>query len=260
MHSELVSSRVENGVTWLTIERSEKLNALNAEIIGGLHAAFKIAAADPDTRVVVLTGAGDRAFAAGADIAELNAAAEHHLADYITRGLALMDCIENLGKPVIARINGFALGGGCELALACTLRVAASTARFGLPEVKLGLLPGYGGTQRLVRLVGRGRALLMMLTGDPVEAGQALEWGLVNLVCAPEDLDAAVRGLATKLAVAAPLAMRGIIQAVNAGADLPQTEAIAIETAEFLEVGATQDMREGTAAFLEKRKPRFTGH
>lgn len=259
MQAELLSSRHEAGVTWLTIERPEKLNALNAGVLDALDAAIAKAAIDDDARVVVITGAGERAFVAGADIAELRDLASDALPDFMQSGLDLFSRIEKLGKPVIAAINGFALGGGLELALACTLRLASSTAQFGLPEIKLGLLPGYGGTQRLTRLVGQARALHMMLTGDPVKADQALAWGLVNQVTEPGELDAAVQALAGRLAASAPLAMRAIITAVNCGGNLPLDEGIALEKAQFLANFATADAREGTAAFLEKRKPEFRG-
>jgi enoyl-CoA hydratase len=259
MPSELISRRHQDGVTWLTIERPDKLNALNAAVIAALDAAMDHAAADEAIRVVVLTGSGEKAFVAGADVAEISALSADELPAYLEQGLKLMRRIERLGKPVIARVNGYALGGGCELALACTLRIASSNALFGLPEVKLGLLPGYGGTQRMTRLVGKERALHLMLGGDPVSAQQALEWGLVSQVCAIEDLDAAVQALAGKLARAAPLAMRAVLEVVHTGADLDIDAAIAGETAAFLDICNSADMREGTSAFLEKRTPVFSG-
>ncbi len=259
MTDQPVKTRTEAGVTTITIDRPEKLNALDAGVIAALERAFEAAASDADTRVVVLTGAGPKAFVAGADIGELRGLDPAEAEAFVRRGHALMARIENLGKPVIAAINGFALGGGCELALACTLRIAANTALLGLPEVKLGLIPGYGGTQRLARLVGRGRALQMMLTGEPVKAGEALFMGLVNEVAEPEELQATVLAMARKLASGAPLAMNAIMDSVNQGADLPLAEGIAVETAQFVTVCATEDMREGTGAFLDKRKPVFTG-
>lgn len=254
-----VTAFTEAGVTTITIDRPEKLNALNASVIEGLEQAFKTAASDPDTRAVVLTGAGPRAFVAGADIGELRDLSPDQARSFVRRGHALMARIENLGKPVIAAINGFALGGGCELALACTLRIAAKHAMLGLPEVKLGLIPGYGGTQRLARLVGRGRALQMMLTGEPVKASEALFMGLVSEVTEPEELDEATRDLARTLARGAPLAMNAIMDSVNQGADLPLEDGIAVETEQFVTVCGSDDMREGTSAFLEKREPTFTG-
>ena len=251
--------RQQNAVRWIVIDRPEKLNALNQEVIEALDEAFGEAAADPQCRVVVLTGAGDRAFVAGADIAELQALEPGEAEAFVRRGHELMDRIEGLGKPVLAAINGFALGGGCELALACTLRFAADSARIGLPEVKLGLLPGYGGTQRLARLVGRGRALEMMLGGEPVTAARALEWGLVNGTAPAEELHALVSGWAEKLASGAPLAMEGILSAVHEGVDLPMADGLEVERERFARICSSEDMREGTAAFLEKRAASFRG-
>lgn len=254
-----VLSASENGVTTLTINRPQKLNALDRDVIGALESAFQAAADDPATRVVVLTGAGPKAFVAGADIGELRDLGDDQARAFVERGLALMARIENLGKPVIAAINGFALGGGCELALACTMRIAADTARLGLPEVKLGLIPGYGGTQRLARLIGRGRALHLMLTGDPVTAEAALAQGLVTAVVPADELTAHVAGLAKSLAAGAPLAMAAIMDSVNTGADLPLADGLAVETDRFVAVCGSEDMREGTAAFLEKRRADFKG-
>lgn len=259
MSKQNVLSRHDSGVTTLTINRPEKLNALNAEVISELEEAFETAAADTDTKVVVLTGAGEKAFVAGADIAELSGLDAQEARVFVQRGHALMERIERLGKPVIAAINGFALGGGCELALACTIRVASENAMLGLPEVKLGLIPGYGGTQRLARIVGRGRALNMMLTGDPVSATDALAAGLVTAVVSAQDLEAAAGKLAAKLASGAPLAMRAIMDSVHEGADLPFSAAVEVETDQFVSICQTDDMREGSSAFLEKRRAVFTG-
>lgn len=259
MSSGPVHSRSDGAITHITIDRQDKLNALNHEVIAGLESAFAAAGADPTCRVVVLTGAGERAFVAGADIAELQRLDATAARAFLQRGHALMERIETLGKPVIAAVNGFALGGGCELALACTLRIAADSALLGLPEVGLGLIPGYGGTQRLTRLLGRGRALHMMLTGKPVKAPQALEWGLVTEVVPAAELADSVARLAGALAGSAPLAMRGILAAVHGGADAPLAEGLALEIDEFARVCASDDMQEGTAAFLEKRRPTFTG-
>lgn len=259
MTNNTVLSRHDNGVTTLTINRQEKLNALNAQVIEALEHAFGEAASNPETRVVVVTGSGEKAFVAGADIAELSGLDAREAEAFVARGHALMRQIERLGKPVIAAINGFALGGGCELALACTIRIAADNAMLGLPEVKLGLIPGYGGTQRLSRIVGRGRALHMMLTGDPVNAADALAAGLVTRVVAAADLAEEAGKLAAKLASGAPLAMRAIMDSVHEGADLRFEAAIDVETQNFVAICQTDDMREGSSAFLEKRKPAFTG-
>lgn len=250
---------LERGVLTLTINRPGKLNALDASVVAALESAFKDAASDDTVRVVVLTGAGEKAFVAGADITELQSLAPDEAEDFLRRGHALMNGIEHLGKPVIAAINGFALGGGCELALACTVRLAADSAKLGLPEVKLGLLPGYGGTQRLARLVGRGRALHLMLAGDPISAPEALAMGLVTEVFPQDQLVESAQALALKLARGAPLAQRAIIEAVNTGADLTLEAGLETEIKAFVAITRTQDMQEGTTAFLEKRRAEFKG-
>ena len=248
-----------DGVTTLTLNRPGKLNALNGSVIAALDQAFAALADDPQTRVVVLTGAGDKAFVAGADIGELRDLEPGEARAFLERGHALMARIEHLGKPVIAAINGYALGGGCELALACTLRIAAEHAMLGLPEVKLGLIPGYGGTQRLVRQIGRGPALHLMLTGEPVTAERARSFGLVNEVVPSGELTKHVAEFAGRLAKGAPLAMRGILDSVHGGADLPLKDGLAVEMECFEALCGSEDMREGTGAFLEKRRPAFRG-
>jgi len=259
MNETFVHSATDGAILHITIDRQDKFNALNRAVLAQLQAAFETAAGDSDIRCVVLGGAGSRAFVAGADIGEIQALGRGNVSEFVQQGHMLMHSIEMLGKPVIAAINGFALGGGCELALACTLRIAASTAQLGLPEVGLGLIPGFGGTQRLSRLIGRGRALEMMLTGVPINAEQAKNWGLVNAVAEPENLAEAVNRLASKLARSAPCAMRAILKTVHGGADLELAQGLALETEQFAQVCATEDMQEGTSAFLQKRKPEFKG-
>lgn len=243
----------------VTANRPKVLNALNAVMIGELERLAAELAADAAVRAVILTGAGDRAFIAGADIGELAQLTPSSAWTLSRRGQRLCDQIEQLGKPVIAAINGFALGGGCEIAMACTLRVAADTARLGQPEINLGLFPGYGGTQRLARIIGKGRALEMLLTGKTITADEALSAGLVNRVVASASLMDEVRALAGDLASKPAVAMRCIIEAVNRGLDRPLGDAEHYEAALFGLVAATDDMREGTHAFLEKRKPVFKG-
>ena len=243
----------------VTINRPQVLNALNTATLDDLRRAILQLKDDAGVRVVILTGAGEKAFAAGADIKELAALTPTGGREHALAGQQVLDLIENLGKPVIAAINGYALGGGCELAMACTLRLAADTARLGQPEIALGLLPGYAGTQRLPRLVGRGRAMEMILTGAPVTADEALRIGLVNRVVPASDLLAAARALAAQLSKSAPIAMRYIIEAVNHGEEIPFADACRYEAALFGLVASTDDMREGTTAFLGKRKPEFTG-
>ena len=245
-------------VTSVTVNRPKVRNALNTATLHELRAAFQDIQQSPDVRAVVITGEGDQAFGAGADINELaqltaNGAREHALA-----GQQVFDLIESLGKPVIAAINGWALGGGCELAMACTIRIAAEHARLGQPEIGLGLIPGFGGTQRLTRLVGRGKALEMMLTGAPISAAEAERVGLVNRVVPGASLLTEARSLAATLAAQPPLAVRAILEAVSVGTLSPET-GLTHEAALFGLMAATDDMREGTRAFLEKRKPRFVG-
>jgi enoyl-CoA hydratase len=247
------------GVATVTINRPKVLNALNAQTFDELRRALLAFRHDPEVRAVILTGAGDKSFIAGADINELSVQSPTGGRDHALRGQHVLDLIENLGKPVIAAINGYALGGGCEVAMACTIRIAADTARLGQPEINLGLIPGYAGTQRLPRLVGRGRALELLLTGDHISAGEAHRIGLVNRVVAPGELMAEARRIAQALAAKAPIAMRYIIDAVNKGLQMPLAEAQVFEATLFGLVSTTEDMREGTRAFLEKRTAAFKG-
>jgi enoyl-CoA hydratase len=249
----------DGAVAILTVNRPTVLNALNAPTLDELRRAFLDFKKDDSTRVVIVTGAGEKSFVAGADINELAVQSPTSGREHALTGQHVFDLIENLGKPVIAAINGYALGGGCELAMACTLRLAVSTARIGQPEINLGLLPGYAGTQRLSRLVGAGRALEIMLTGAPIAADDALRIGLVNRVVAPAELMSEARQLAAQLAKNAPIAMRYIISAVHKGLQMPFAEACQYEATLFGLVASTDDMREGTSAFMEKRKPAFKG-
>jgi enoyl-CoA hydratase len=214
---------------------------------------------DEQVRVIIVTGSGEKAFVAGADINELAALSATSARDHGLAGQHVFDLIENLGKPVIAAINGYALGGGCELAMACTLRLAADTAKLGQPEINLGIIPGFAGTQRLARLVGKGKAMEMILTGAPISAADAERIGLVNRVVAAADLTAEVKTLAAHLAAQAPVAIRYIIAAINKGLEMPFAEGAVFEATLFGLVGATDDWREGTKAFLEKRKAEFRG-
>lgn len=243
----------------ITINRPDSLNALNARTVEEISWAIDQAASDEEVRVVIITGAGDKAFVAGADIKEIQTLDEKSVSHFVERGHQTMLKIQNLGKPVIAAINGYALGGGCELALACTLRIGSDNALLGLPEISLGIIPGFGGTQRLVRIVGSGRGLEMMLGGKPINAEKAMNWGLLNQVVTHEQLMDSAYKLANQLVNSAPIAMRAIMQAVNNGADLKLNDGLEIEKDEFVKICATQDMREGTTAFLEKRKAVFRG-
>jgi enoyl-CoA hydratase len=248
-----------NGIRTVTINRPDKLNALNAATLDALDAAFADAAADHSVRVVVLTGAGPKAFVAGADIAEMNSLSPVQGRDFSLRGTRMMRRVEKLNKPVIAMINGFALGGGLELAMCCHLRIAADSAKLGQPEINLGLIPGFGGSQRLLRLCGRAATLELCLTGAPISAEHALQLGIVNRVVPAAELEAETTKLATQLANAAPLALRGMIDCVNVGSECGIEEGLEYESAQFGLMFATDDMREGTGAFLEKRKPGFHG-
>jgi len=246
-------------VRTIIVNRPDKLNALNRDTLNELTLAFAQAAQDDAVRVVVLTGAGEKAFVAGADIAEMNGYTPVQAQAFSRAGQRLMSSIERLGKPVIARIQGFALGGGMELAMACHLRVASEKAKFGQPEINLGLIPGFGGTQRLLRLAGRGAALELCLTGAVINAQRAYELGLITRLVAPEALDEAVNTLADQLAVAAPLAAAGILDAVLQGGESAIDQGLEFETQGFALAFSTEDMREGTTAFLEKRKAEFKG-
>ena len=241
-----------DSIAYITLNRPSARNALNKEMMGELHQVFTQLKGDTSIAAVILSGAGEKAFAGGADISEI---ARLDLAtgiEFSRQGQAVFDGIENLGKPVIAAVNGYALGGGCELAMACTLRVASESAMFGQPEVKLGLIPGYGGTVRLPRLVGKGRALQMILTGEMVTASAALEMGLVNQVVAPNELIPACEALSKKIIGNGPLALKFSMDSVN-------REGFAVEANLFGLCCATADMKEGTRAFLEKRSPNFKG-
>jgi enoyl-CoA hydratase/carnithine racemase len=249
----------DGAVALVTINRPKVLNALNAQTLDELRRAMLDLGHDDSVRALVLTGAGEKSFVAGADINELAVQTPTSGSEHALTGQHVFDLVENLGKPVIAAVNGFALGGGCELAMACTLRIAADTAKLGQPEINLGLIPGYAGTQRLSRLVGKGRALEIMLAGTPISASEAERIGLVNRVVPAADLMTEAKRLAHQLANNAPIAMRYIIAAVNKGLEMPFAEGCVFEATLFGLVASTDDMREGTAAFLEKRKPTFKG-
>jgi len=249
----------DGAIAAITINRPKVLNALNAQTLDELRRAVLDLQRDAAIRVVILTGAGEKSFVAGADINELAVQTPTGGREHALTGQHVFDLIENLGKPVIAAVNGYALGGGCELAMACTLRIAADTAKLGQPEISLGLMPGYAGTQRLPRLVGKGKAMEMMLTGAPIGADEALRIGLVNRVVPAAEVMTEARNLAAQLAASAPVAMRYIINAVNKGMEMPFAEACQYEATLFGLVASTDDMRDGTKAFLEKRKATFTG-
>jgi len=256
---ENILVEVRDGVAVITLNRPKVLNALNAGLLAELDAAVDAVAADAAIRAVILTGAGEKAFAAGADIQELARVSGVDGQELALRGQRLFSKIESMRVPVIAAINGFALGGGCELALACTIRVASESAKLGQPEVKLGLTPGYGGSQRLPRLVGKGAALKMILTGEMITAAEALRIGLVEEVLPADQLMPRAERIAKTIAVQAPLAVAKCLEAVNTGYDLPLGEALAHEAALFGLCCGTADKAEGTSAFLEKRVPVWQG-
>ena len=249
----------DDAVAIVTINRPKVLNALNTHTIDDLERAMLELQRDDAVRAIVLTGAGEKSFVAGADINELAVLSPADGQRHGRRGQSVFDLIEQLGKPVIAAVNGFALGGGCELAMACTLRIAADTARFGQPEINLGIIPGYAGSQRLPRLVGKGRALEILLTGDMVSAARAYEIGLVNKVVPASELLGEARRLAATLSAKAPIATRYILQAVHHGMEVPLADAQFLEGTLFGLVASTDDMKEGTKAFLEKRQAAWRG-
>jgi len=249
----------DDGIALVTVNRPEKLNALNAAVMGELDDAFRRVETDPAVRGLILTGAGDKAFVAGADIGELPIGHALAAREMSLRGLAVLRRLERMGKPSLAAINGYALGGGLELALCCTLRVASANAKLALPEIKLGIMPGYGGTQRLPRLVGRGRALEMLLTGSLIDAAESERMGLVNHVVLQTELLNFSRALLRRIFENAPLAVASVLEAVDASLNAGIEEGLRFESAMFGTLAATEDAVEGTRAFLEKRKPLFKG-
>jgi enoyl-CoA hydratase len=266
MSTPVAALRLENllyekngAIAYVTLNRPKVLNALNRRTWEDLREAFEDAREDSAIRGVILTGAGDKAFIAGADIGELSKVTAVEAEESSTFGQGVLNLIENLGKPVVAAINGFALGGGCETAMACTIRVATENAKFGQPEVKLGVLPGGGGTQRLPRLVGKGRALQLILSGEMISAQEAYRIGLVNEVVPAADLITRAEAILKQIFANAPIAVRYSLEAVNKGLETSQAEGFALEASFFGLCAATQDKQEGTQAFLQKRAPQFQG-
>jgi enoyl-CoA hydratase len=241
------------------MNRPKVMNALNRQTIEELNVAFHAAKEDASVKGIILTGGGEKAFIAGADIAELATIDGERAGEFSEKGQEVLSFIETLGKPVIAAVNGFALGGGCETAMACTIRIASENAKFGQPEVKLGIIPGYGGTQRLPRLVGKGRALQLILTGDLIDAQEAYRIGLVNEVVPAKELLSRCEAILKQIAANAPLAIRYSIDAVNGGIDADLGSGLKLEAKFFALAAATEDKMEGTSAFVQKRAPQFQG-
>ena len=256
---ENVSYEKKGAIAYVSINRPKVLNALNKATIGELRIAFEDARDDSAVHGIILTGTGEKAFAAGADIAEVARNTAVEAEEATRRGQALTDLIENLGKPVIAAVNGFALGGGCELAMACSIRIASESAKFGQPEVKLGVMPGYGGTQRLPRLIGRGRALKLVLSGDIIDATEAYRIGLVDELVPAASLIERAEATLRKIIANAPLSVKYTLEAVNKGLETSVAEGLLIEASLFAVCASTDDKKEGTSAFLEKRAPKFQG-
>jgi enoyl-CoA hydratase len=256
MYQTLLTS-TENNILTITINRTEKLNALNSIVMAELEKAVSEIEMDPSIRAAIITGSGQKAFVAGADISEFAGLDRQQGMDLARRGQEIFFKIENCSKPIIAAVNGFALGGGCELAMACHFRIASENAQFGQPEVNLGLIPGYGGTQRMVQLIGKGRALELLMSGKLIDAATALNYGLVNYIINQEDLLEKTKTVLQAIISKAPLAIAHCIKAVNAGLGAHNGYNIEIES--FGECFATEDMREGTSAFLDRRKPEFKG-
>jgi enoyl-CoA hydratase len=257
MDAKNLRVEMDDAVAVVTIDRPKALNALNRETLAEL--GLVLDELSDEARVIILTGAGEKAFVAGADITELAANSALESNDQARYGQGLMDMIEDLGVPTIAAVNGFALGGGLELALACTLRIASTNAKLGLPEINLGVIPGFGGTQRLPRLVGKGRALSMILTGEPIDAATALDWGLVTQVVEQGELLDTARDLARRLATKSAFTLRLAEETVRHGLETAFAEGLAYEASQFGLAAASEDYREGMHAFLEKRKPTFHG-
>ena len=259
MSFENILVEKKNAIAYVTVNRPKVLNALNAATLEELRAAFTDIKSDPAIRVALLTGAGEKAFVAGADIGELGKQDPVTAKEYTHRGQSVLDLIENLGKPVIACINGFALGGGCELAMACSMRLASDNAKLGQPEVKLGVIPGLGGSQRLPRLVGKGIAMQLVTTGEMITAGEAHRIGLVNEVTTAAELIPRAEAIAQKVIANAPLAVQFAMEAVNKGLEMNLADAMYLEAVLFGVSCASEDKKEGIAAFLEKRPAQFKG-
>ncbi|MGM5469239.1 enoyl-CoA hydratase/isomerase family protein [Flavobacteriaceae bacterium LMO-SS05] len=259
MNYENILSQTKEGIATITINRPNKLNALNKATIEELHEAFQIANADKKVKAIIVTGSGDKAFVAGADISEFANFDVEHGRKLAAKGQELLfDFVENLSTPVIAAINGFALGGGLELAMASHFRIASDTAKMGLPEVSLGVIPGYGGTQRLPQLVGKGRAMEMIMTAGMIDANTALNYGLVNHVTSQEDLIPLAEKIASKISRNSPVAIKAAIKAINANYK-EGVNGFKVEIKQFGKCFGTEDFKEGTSAFLEKRKAQFPG-
>jgi enoyl-CoA hydratase len=259
MALENVLYEMKGAIAYVTLNRPKVLNALNQRTWEELKAAFEDAQDDADVRGVILTGAGDKAFIAGADINELAQVTAVRAENSSSFGQEVLNLVENLGKPVIAAVNGFALGGGCETAMACTIRIASENAKFGQPEVKLGVIPGGGGTQRLPRLVGKGRALQLILSGEIISAQEAYRIGLVNEVVPAAQLITRAEAILNQIFSNAPLAVKYSLEAVNKGLEMSQAEGLTLEASLFGLCAGTDDKKEGTSAFLEKRKAQFKG-
>jgi enoyl-CoA hydratase/carnithine racemase len=256
---ETVLFEKRGGIAYITMNRPKVMNALNKRAVADLRVAFEAARDDAEVRGAVITGAGDKAFIAGADINEVATSTPIEAAENSRNGHTLMDLIENLGKPVVAAVNGFALGGGCETALACTIRLASENAKFGLPEVKLGIIPGFGGTQRLPRLVGKGAALQMILSAGMINAQEAYRIGLVNEVVPAAELIKRAEAILNQIAANAPLSVKNALEAVNSGLETSLAEGLLHESSLFAICASTEDKKEGTSAFLEKRPAQFHG-
>jgi len=259
MNFENILFEKKNAIAYVTINRPKVLNALNMATMEDLRKAFHDIKSDASVRVVIMTGAGEKAFIAGADIGELSRNDAVAAKEYTHKGQSVLNLIENCGKPVIACLNGFTLGGGCEIAMACTMRLASENAKLGQPEVKLGIIPGYGGTQRLPRLVGKGIAMQLVLAGEMITAQEAHRIGLVNEVTAPADLIPRAEAIAQKIIANAPLAVQYAMEAVNKGMEMTLQEGLYLEAVLFAVACATEDKKEGTTAFLEKRAAQFKG-
>src|SRR6266853_1075956 len=256
---ENITYEIKGSIAYITMNRPKVMNALNRKTVEELNTAFHAANEDVTVKGIILTGAGEKAFIAGADIAELSTIDGEKAGEFSEKGQEVLLFLETLGKPVIAAVNGFALGGGCETAMACTIRVATDNAKFGQPEVKLGVLPGGGGTQRLPRLVGKGRALQLILTGEMISAPEAYRIGLVNEVVPTPNVIARAEAILKQIFSNAPLAVKYSLEAVNKGVETSQAEGLSLEASFFGLCSGTEDKKEGTSAFLEKRAAKFQG-